>query len=167
MIYIRDEVYATPPQSVAERVIAECRTRPWWKNVTGGVIDVAGSQHNGMQSQIDIWSARTGIGLRRAYWRINEGIDRMSTYLRDPAGEASGETDPRALTKLLIDRRCQALVREFRLYRRPDVKPGRAIRELPIDAHNHGIKAISYWLLMSFGPTARMRQRAHDLVWSG
>ena len=167
MIYIRDEVYATPPQSVAERVIAECRTRPWWKNVTGGVIDVAGSQHNGMQSQIDIWSARTGIGLRRAYWRINDGIDRMSTYLRDPAGEAAGETDPRALTKLLIDRRCQALVREFRLYRRPDVKPGRAIRELPIDAHNHGIKAISYWLLMSFGPTARMKRRAHDLVWSG
>jgi hypothetical protein len=171
-IYIRDEIYATPPQSVAERVIAECRSRPWWKNVTGGVIDVAGSQHHGMQSQVDIWAAQTGIGLRRAFWRINEGIDRMSTFLRDPAREVAVNEEGEPLytdgqmARLFIDRRCQNLVREFRLYRRPDVKSGRATKEVPIDAHNHGIKAISYWLLMSFGPTGRLRRRAYDLIWS-
>ena len=176
-VRVIDEIYATPPDSVAERVIGECRMRPWWKNVTGGVIDVAGTKRAGSESQTEIWHKKGQVALRASYWRIQDGIDRLSTFLEDPARRLAWEQehpgqeplwhDRQLWARLKIDKRCQQLVREFRMYRYPEAREGHKLRQVPVDADNHGIKALAYGLLMNFGPAGKPRRRARPIVFRG
>ena len=152
-VAVLDEVYLR--HAVAATVIAECRRRAWWPHVTGGVIDIAGRQHHGSASQISIWLALTGLRLRSRPVPVRDGIDRLRTFLRDPA---SGEA------RLTVDPRCRALIREFGLYRYHEVTEGRPISEEPIDRDDHAIKALAYWLYDRFGPVARPRRRNRDFA---
>jgi len=55
--------------------------------------------------------------------------------------------------------RCQALIREFGSYRYHEPREHHPISELPIDADNHAIKALCYWLYDRFGAVYRREPR--------
>ncbi len=86
---------------------------------------------------------------------VAPGIDRLNTFLRDPA---SGEP------RLTLASACGALLHEFGRYRYHEVQDGRPISELPIDRDNHAIKALAYWLYDRFGPVARPRRTYRPFV---
>lgn len=152
-VNVIDEVYLQR-KSVRE-VIKETRTKPWWKNVNpynAGIIDIAGTQHQGNESHAEVWASHptkggAGIKLSSIYVPIIDGIDRMRDFLRDvDTGEPV----------LYFNPQCINTTKEFKLYRYPEThaKTG-IVKELPIDAHNHSIKAITYWLCANFGFTQR------------
>ncbi len=138
-VYVFDEVYAQG--RTAQDIIAEIRQRDWWPRVRGGVIDIAGTQHQGMESHVEIWRA-AGVPLRAQPVPIPDGILRHRTFLRDPA---SGRP------RLYHDPRCKGTIREYGLYKYREVVEGRALSEAPIDADNHAMKAIAYGLVANFG----------------
>jgi hypothetical protein len=139
-----DEVYEQGV--VAEDVISLCQERAWWDGVTGGVIDVAGRQHAGLPSHVEIWQAKTGLYLRSNRVKVVDGINRLRTFLRDPG---SGET------RLLVNPLCKGLIGEFAKYRYRVVVENRPVREEPIDRDNHALKALGYWLYAKYGPVER------------
>ncbi len=147
-IFVLDEVYMQ--YAIAAHVIHECKRRSWWRHVHSGVIDIAGRQHHAAPSQIQIWAAHAQLRLRSHRVWINDGIDRLRTFLRDP-----GSGEPR----ITISPRCQALIREFGNYRYHEPRENRPISELPIDADNHAIKALCYWLFDRFGAVYRREPR--------
>ncbi len=152
-VAVVDEVYAR--HAVAASVIAECRRRPWWARVIGGVIDIAGRQHHGAASQIEIWQSLAGLRLRSRPVGVRDGIDRLRTFLQDPA---TGQP------RIAVDPRCRALIEEFGRYRYHGEIDGRPISEEPIDRDNHAIKALAYWLYDRFGPVARPARRYRDFA---
>jgi len=152
-VFTIDEVYRRG--AVAAEVIAECEQREWWDQVRGGVIDVAGKQHQGLPSHIEIW-ASAGVYLRANAVGIEDGINRFRTFLRDP-----GTGEPRIFFDAGLRSGTDAagfpvgVLAEFGLYRYPEVGENRPIRELPIDRDNHGLKALGYWLYDRYGPVER------------
>jgi len=148
-VYQIDEVYWT--QRTVQEVILECKTRPWWKNVNGVVIDVAGRQHPGMESQVEIWQRLTGLPVVSQPVGIPDGILRHRTFLRDP-----GTGKPR----LYHDPRCVKTIWEYGQYKYHEIKENRPVRELPWDVDNHCMKAWAYGLVANFGfvaPRAKLR----------
>ena len=137
-VAVIDEVYLR--RRVAGDVIAICRQRPWWPRVRGGVIDVAGRQHHAAPSQIEVWASLAGVRLRSHSVPLRSGIDRLRTFLRDPA---SG--NPR----LTVAPACLNLAEEFGLYRYHEASDREPISEIPIDRDNHAVKALIYWLFDS------------------
>jgi hypothetical protein len=144
LIFMIDEVYLTA--TVAEDVIAECERREWWEAVTGGVIDVAGRQHAGLPSHVEIWREKAGLYLSSNRVKVVDGINRLRTFLREPGS---------GVPRLLINPRCTGLLAEFGKYRYQAVVENRPVREEPIDRDNHSLKALGYWLYARFGPVER------------
>lgn len=143
-VYVFDEVYARG--RTAQDIIAECKQREWWPRVRGGVIDIAGRQHQGMESHVEIWGRLAGVRLVSQPVPIPDGILRHRTFLRDPA---SGQP------RIFYDPRCKGTIREYGLWRYHEVVEGRPVSELPIDADNHGLKAVNYGLVANFGFVGR------------
>ena len=143
-VAVIDEVYLR--RTIAGDVIAACRQRPWWPRVRGGVIDVAGRQHHAAPSQIEVWASLAGVRLRSHAVPLRAGIDRLRTFLRDPA---SGKA------RLRVAPACRNLVEEFGLYRFHEASDAKPISEIPIDRDNHAIKALIYWLYDRFGAIER------------
>ena len=137
-VYIIDEVYVT--NKTGEKVIAECKKRPWWEYVQGGVIDVAGKGHHGGKSQVEIWYELTGLRLRSQFVSIQDGIDRYKTFLSTPNGP-----------RLFYDERCVHGIKEHGQYKYRATKEDRPVSEKPVDRDNHIIKAVTYWLVDNFG----------------
>lgn len=125
-VYVIDEVYGV--RKTAHAVIAEAMQRPWWKNVRDGVIDVAGRQHQGQDSHVEIWLAVAGVHLRSQKVGVADGILRLRTFLKDPA-----TNKPR----IFFDPRCKDTIAEFDLYRYREVHENRHVAEEPVDANNH------------------------------
>ncbi len=152
-VWVIDEVYRQ--YEVAENIILECKGRPWWSLVQGGVIDIAGRQHQGLPSHVEIWQRQAGIHLRSNPVRISDGILRHRTFLRNPL---TGKP------RLYHDPRCKQTLREYGLYKYREVIDGRPVSEEPIDADNHALKALAYWLYDKFGPTDRAVERRREPV---
>jgi hypothetical protein len=156
-VYVVDEVYC---QRVPVRqVIRECRARPWWSFLNplkGGVIDIAGKQHQGHESQIEVWAEPVskgggGLALRARYIPIEAGAERLRSFLRNP-------NDIDAAPRLYYNESTKNSQREYKLYRYPEDQSGRPQREKPIDRDNHSIKALTYWLVDRFGFAERARR---------
>jgi hypothetical protein len=151
-VWVIDEVYSR--FRVAEDVIDDCMARPWWGNVTGGVIDVAGRAHVGLtkeeQTHKEIWEKRgrlkngQGISLRSNRVKIAAGITRHRTFLVNPF-----DGKPR----LIHDPRCKDTLREYGLYKYREIVDGKPVSEEPVDADNHAMKALAYWLYDRYGAT--------------
>lgn len=142
--WVIDEVYKTA--WVVHDVIDECRERPWWGNVAFGVIDVAGRQHAGQESQIEVWLRYANVRLFSQQVPILGGIERYRTYLRDPA---SGEA------LIYFDPRCVNTIKEHGLYQYPKSRERTHETEIPIQANNHAISAIIYGLVSNVGLVQR------------
>ncbi len=139
-VYNIDEIYAQG--RTAQDIIAECKQREWWSKVRGGAIDVAGRQHQGMESHVEIWQRLAGVPLYCQPVPIPDGILRYRTFLRDPS---TGEP------RLFHDPRCKGIIGEYGLYKYHDIREGRPVSEMPIDANNHANKALGYFLVCFFG----------------
>lgn len=156
-VHVIDEVYRRG--LVAHEVIAICKTKPWWNLVkkvdkgTGGVIDVAGLQHQAMPSQVETWLTEAKVSLRYQPVPIEDGIQALRVMLKDP-----GTGEPRIFFNAHLDsskdgqNRPNGTLAEFNLYRYKDYREGEPVPEKPIDANNHGLKALGYGLVDRFGP---------------
>lgn len=157
-VHVVDEVYERG--LVAQEVIALCKSRPWWGQVrkrssgqTGGVIDVAGTQHQGLNSHVEVWASEGDVGLRYQPVSIEQGIQSLRVLLKDP-----GTGEPRIFfdARMRSERDGRGFARgtlaEMGLYRYGTAMDGRPISETPIDANNHGLKALGYWAFDRFGP---------------
>jgi hypothetical protein len=133
-----------------------CQKKPWWSAVTGGVIDVAGRQHQAMEAPITIWNEEGLIHLRSQKVGIEDGIERLRTTLQiDPITLLPG---------ILIHPRCKGLIsecgggpsplgREFNgSYQRDEAGQ-------PIDRYNHSVKALIYYLVDHLGYAPSLSQR--------
>jgi hypothetical protein len=142
-VFVVDEVYVR--RWMVEDVIAECKSRWWWSQITYAVMDIAGKQHDAMSSHLDIWRKPEHLGFKPAtnYVPIPDGIQRLRTYLRNPLN---------GRPRIWFDRKCAGTISEFGMYRFRIPKEDRSEKEEPIDKYNHGIKALEYFLMDRFGP---------------
>ena len=87
-VFVLDEVYMQ--YAMTSQVIEACQRRSWWPHVRSGVIDIAGRQHHAMPSQIEVWMAQARIRLRSHRVLLQDGMERLRTFLRNPGtGEAA------------------------------------------------------------------------------
>lgn len=168
-VHVVDEVYVR--YGTAKEVIARCKDKPWWRLVpkisdgkTGGVIDVAGRQHQGMESHVEIWVSReqdggAGVALRSNPVSIEDGVLVVREVLGNP--ERDGEhpyKEPRIFFSSELNAardkegHPQGVLGEFRMYQYPRRLQGQSTTDKPIDKYNHALKALGYWLYDHFGP---------------
>lgn len=141
IIFIIDEVYMK--MTTVEEVLAECKTREWWPDVDFAVMDIAGKQKPAMASHAEIWARPENLGFFPAmqYIHIEDGIGHLKSWIRSPMNKKP---------RLWVSPDCHGLIREFALYRYRTIKENRPISEAPIDANNHSIKALIYYLVNRF-----------------
>jgi hypothetical protein len=144
--------------AVTEQMIEECQRKPWWPNLqlgNPGVIDIAAKQHHGDRSVMQVWR-ENNIQLRARRVALEDGIYRLSTFLEDYGRKTMKTKDgirmypnPQDWARVLIDASCVNLQKEFANYQYREDEPSE--RRIPIDAFNHGLKALSYYLIDRFG----------------
>lgn len=159
MVRVVDEIYHR--QMLGEHIIRMAQGKRWWRYVTGAVIDVEGRKHAAQKSQIELWEELTGLHLRSQFVPIPDGISRYRSFLDNPGyGEKADIIGTPLLSpRIVYDRRCENAITEHGKYKHRDIKEGKstAYAENPIDAHNHALKAMAYYLVDTFGyvPTLR------------
>ena len=151
-VCVIDEIYEQG--LITKEIIEIAQSRPWWKDVQGGVIDIAGYQHQAMSAPAEIWMEETGLYLSGQKIKINDGTERLKGFLK---------TDPQTnAPKLIINPKCEGILSEFgvvpnpfdgqtRAYRWKVDRDGNIVGEQPDDKNNHGIKAVIYGLVDRFG----------------
>ena len=147
-----DEIYEQG--LITSEIIDIAQSRPWWKDVDGGVIDVAGYQHQAMSAPAEIWMEETGIYLGAQKVQINEGTERLKSFLKpNPLNN---------IPKIIFNPKCKGILSEFgaepnpfdgqtRAYRWKTDRDGNIVGNTPDDKYNHGVKAIIYGLVDRFG----------------
>jgi hypothetical protein len=151
-VYVVDEIYEQ--NLVTEEIIQIANKKPWWKNVAGGVIDIAARQHQAMPAVAEIWRDKAELVLRSQKVGIIEGIERYRTFLK--VNPLTNEP------QIFIAPHCKGIISEHggcpnpftgqtATYRYKTDKDGMVISEEPEDKNNHGIKAIIYGLVDRFG----------------
>ena len=151
-ICVIDEIYEQG--LITSEIIDIAQSRPWWKDVDGGVIDVAGYQHQAMSAPAEIWLEQTGVYLGAQKVQINEGTERLKSFLKpNPLNN---------IPKILFNPKCKGILSEFgaepnpfdgqtRAYRWKTDRDGNIVGNTPDDRHNHGVKAVIYGLVDRFG----------------
>ncbi len=155
---IVDEIYERG--LVTEEIIAMAQSRRWWPDVEGGVIDVAGYQHHSMAAPAEAWLEDGRVSLSAGRVSINDGTQRLRSFLKAPAGDRG--------PKLLIGSHCKGILSELgvtpnpfdgqtRPYRWKTDREGNIVGRVPEDRYNHAIKAVIYHLVDKYGYASRPR----------
>jgi hypothetical protein len=151
-VCVIDEIYEQG--LITSEIINIAQSRPWWKDVAGGVIDIAGYQHQAMSAPAEIWLQESGVYLAAQKIRINDGTERLKSFLRpDPVSNSP---------KIIFNPTCHGVLSEFgtmpspldgqtRAYRWKTDRDGNIVGESPDDKNNHGVKAVIYGLVDKFG----------------
>lgn len=145
VVHIVDEVYVQSASNAD--VIRLCKQRPWWKDVAGrGVVDIAGRGHAAERSPVEAWWADANIHLDSDFVHIQDGIDRVKSFLQG---------------RLLVHPQCVGLIAEMGVgkhpfegmgvYRYRTDAAGSVMDEKPIDENNHACSALAYGLVRRFG----------------
>lgn len=158
LVRVIDEVYAR--YGIAQDVIAECKLRPWWDAVpksgmgkSAGVIDIAGKQHQGMESHTEIWQKEAGVTLRAQPVSIEDGILVVRTLLKNPKDGRPRIVFSSGLSSLKDhEGHPLGILGEFGMYRYPERTALQAVNDRPIDKYNHALKALGYWEYDKHGP---------------
>lgn len=149
--------------STHEQMIALCRERPSWENVTGGVIDPWAGNQKGMgysQSPRDIWLAEAGLDLvmPEPAPTPTQLIEAMWRWINSH--------------RLLVDTEHNPfLCAEFGLWRYHKDAEGKPIRTEPLKRDCDGIKAIGYKVWQKAGVEnyrrllQRSRRRGQPRAW--
>lgn len=132
--------------------------KPWWadaqKSGISGAIDVAGYSHQAMAAPAEVWMNQIGLYLSAEKVRINDGTERLKSFLKyDPLLRRP---------KTVIDSKCKGLLSELggcpspfdgqsRVYKWKTDRDGNIVGDTPDDKNNHAIKALIYWLISHFG----------------
>ena len=156
-VHVVDEVYGH--LATSQEMIEVCQTRDWWDQVEGGVIDIAGTQHHAMPSHVEVW-ASVGVGLRWNVVKVQEGIDRHRTFLKDPK---TGEP------RLFYNPSCTGAIEEYGSWKRKVVTTDNVTINKPDVLHCDALKAISYGLFDEFGPVERpdpVQPRRREYPWA-
>jgi hypothetical protein len=102
-----------------------------------------------------VWLERTGIFFDSEKIRINEGTERLKSFLKtDPVDQR----EPR----IVFNPKCKGLLSEFgvqpnpfdgqtRAYRWKMDRDGNIVGNTPEDRYNHGVKAVIYGLINRYG----------------
>ena len=167
VVYVVDEVYEQ--YKTTREIIQICKLKPWWRQVSPhGVIDVAGRQHQAMESVAEVWASTgpdgAGINLAMQPVPVQPGIDRYRDFLKiNPMTNRPS---------VVISPKCHGLISEHggefnpfthqqAVYRYRVDKEGQTQGEEPEDKHNHAIKAMTYGIVDRFGyvlPTGGKRR---------
>jgi hypothetical protein len=151
-IIIIDEVFEQG--LITTEMIDIVKSRPWWQDVVGGAIDIAGYQHQAMSAPAEIWMEQSGVYLAAQKVRINDGTERLKGFLR---------SDPTTnMPKIVFNPSCQGILSEFgvaqspidgqtRAYRWKTDRDGNIVGEAPDDKNNHAVKAVIYGLIDRYG----------------
>ena len=149
-VVVFDEVYVRG--MVHQQVIGVCQQRPWWPNVVGGVVDIAGTQHAmGGEPCVDVWQSPVSAGgaalrLDWNYVKLWQSTDCLHVALRP---------DPQTgVPRVVVDcDRCPRLVWELTEgYRHKTGHDGEILGVEPQNRGNDAAKALSYWLYERLGP---------------
>ena len=139
---------------ITSEITSICLTRPWWKDVTGGTIDIGGTQHQAMSSPQEVWLAETGIYLTSQKVPINQGTERFKSFLKvDPLS---------GLPRIVFSPHNKGVLSELgagpnpfdgqsRPYKWKVDKDGQVVGDTPEDRNNDGLKAITYMLVDRYG----------------
>lgn len=146
LVFVVDEVYTQYETGPAVITKTTAKTA-LFERVRRITMDIAGRQHNAMESQAELWAKLTRLPVRSNSVAIADGILRHHTFLLDPLTR---------VPRLYHNVTCVGTIKEYGLYRYQEVKENRDERELPIDAHNHAMKAIAYGLYERFGVVERL-----------
>ena len=159
-IYIVDEVYERG--LVTSDIITVCQQKPWWKKVVGGAVDVAALQHQAMPAVVEVWLKEGKLHLRSQKVRIQDGIERLKTFLK--VNSLTGQP------AIHINANCKGLISELggcpspedgqtRVYKWRTDREGNVVGEVPDDKNCDAIKATIYGLVDLMGySTAQRRQ---------
>lgn len=153
-----DEIYERG--LVTEEIVQTARSRPWWPDVEGGVIDVAGYQHQSMPAPAEVWLEEGGVSLSASRVSINDGTQRLRSFLKVTANGRG--------PKLLIGSHCKGILSELgvepnpfdgqtRAYRWRTDREGNIVGRVPEDRYNHAVKAVIYHLVDKYGYASRPR----------
>ena len=153
-VRVFDEIYVQ--NLVTTEIISLARQKPWWDGakMAPGVVDVAGFQHQAMPAVAEIWLKEANYSLSANRVGINEGSERLKTFLR-----------PNPITgapKIVFSPKCRGILSEFgampnpfdgttKMYRWKTDHDGNLVGNTPEDKYNHGIKAVIYGLVDQFG----------------
>ena len=151
-ICVIDELY--DQGLVTDEIIDIAKSRPWWKNVQFGVIDIAGNQHQAMAAPAEVWLNQTGLYLSSQKIRINDGTERLKGWLKIDAKIHA--------PRIVFSPTCKGVLSEFgavasplagqpRAYRWKLDRDGNIVGDTPEDKNNHGVKALIYGLIDRFG----------------
>lgn len=162
-IHVVDEVYMR--YGTVSEVIAECKERPWWGSVltrssgkTGGVIDIAGAQHHGMPSHVEVWSGQADIALKFQPVSIEDGIMVVRSALKNiHTGLPTLFFAPHLSKELDFEDHPTGILGEFEHYRYPTRSHNQNTTDKPIDKYNHALKALGYWLYDHAGPVLQRK----------
>ena len=150
-VRIIDEVFER--EKITEEIIEICTMRPWWKDVEHGVIDIAA--HNfGESRPVDTWLEKAGLYMQSERVGILDGVERFNTFLK--------ENPVTKQANLIISPKCKGVISELggcsnpfddqiHVYTWRTDREGNVVGREPRDAFNHGIKAITYGLVVNFG----------------
>ena len=154
-VRVFDEIYEN--KLLTEEIIQLLMRKSWWYREEKVVVSDPNykTQHHSTTSVEDIWLKETGIRPRGTKLRINEGTERLKSFLKpDPIMR-----EP----KIVFSPHCKGVLSEFGAVVNPldgQAKPyswktdreGNTIGEVPDDRYNDGIKAIIYGIWELFGP---------------
>ena len=168
-VRIVDELYMRG--LLIEEVIEWAQNKGWWVDVAGGAIDVAARAHAGQQVPVaQIWQQRTGLYMNAQKVPINEGTNRLKSFLKvDAVTRQPG---------LIIAPHCRGLISELggcpspidnqvHVYRWKTDGQGNAISAVPEDRYNDAVKAVIYGLVDRFsyvmsGASKKIKTRFYD-----
>lgn len=161
-VHVLDEVYTRG--RIAQEVIPIVQAHPLWKHVTGGVIDRGGRQQHATHSQVEIWEEHTGLLLRSNDAVIPQEVSREAVAFRlqsDPLTQMPRMLFSSAMRNdKSIDGTADSTLAEFELFRWREYRHGSGESHQPIDANNHGVKALGYWLYDVYGSATHERKRS-------
>jgi hypothetical protein len=155
-VYVLDEIWETGMNT--PQVLQVAQARPWWRQVTRGVIDIAGKQHQGAPlTNRDYWAAPPplGAGLRilaEERVPVSEGTAKIRKLL---------EVDPvLGRPRLLLDRRVTGLAWELRSGYRNTINRQGVVVGTPRPIDDDAVKALIYLVQAEFpGLIDRVRRR--------
>lgn len=139
-VWIIDELYLQ--HAVHEEVILAAQEKEFWSAVKGGVGDVVMKTHPmAGDAPVDVWSQKANVFLRAQPIKIQEGIDRHRTFLKDPAHGG--------MPRLFINPGCKGLTGEYTRWKRKKI--GEYLYGPPEATNCDALKALNYGLIDHFG----------------
>mgnify|MGYP003652873449 FL=1 len=150
-VRVIDEVFER--EKITEEIIEICQMRPWWPDVQHGVIDIAA--HNiGESRPVDTWLEKASLYMQSERVGILDGVERFNTFLK--------ENPVNKQPNIIFNPKVKGVISELggcanpfdeqiHVYTWRTDREGNTVGREPRDAFNHGIKAITYGLVVNYG----------------